>query len=177
MSLALKKVRMVKITSCQISTPYKLNPKQQNFPFPSTEGESSDPYLENPGQRKAETCIESWFWCNPCNIILLSNFLFRVLAWLLPPLVTSCSPHLLHQVPTPVLPPPLRYLWESLTCDDIVLCITVLLPMPQFYIIKMIMLIFSIIVMCLYLYLVGLIWQIFKKHMFQGIPISGCFQI
>ena len=168
MSLALKKVRMVKITSCQISTPYKLNPKQQNFPFPSTEGESSDPYLENP---------ENHVWCNPCNIILLSNFLFCVLAWLLPPLVTSCSPHLLHQVPTPVLPPPLRYLWESLTCDDIVLCITVLLPMPQFYIIKMIMLIFSIIVMCLYLYLVGLIWQIFKKHMFQGIPISGCFQI
>ena len=34
---------------------------KQNSPSPSTEGGPPPPYFENPGQRHAGTCIESWF--------------------------------------------------------------------------------------------------------------------
>ena len=40
---------------------FSLSYKLQNFPSPSSEGESPHPYLVNPGQRHTGTCIESWF--------------------------------------------------------------------------------------------------------------------
>ena len=56
------------------------------------------------------------------------------------------------------------------TCDHIVACIAVLLPMQQFYITTMIMLIFSIIVMCQYLYSLCLVSQVLKGTYFKGQP-------
>ena len=49
--------------------------------------------------------------------------------------------------------------------DDIVVPIAELLPMQQFYITKMMMLIFSITVMCLYLYSVCLVYRVFKEYL------------
>ena len=49
--------------------------------------------------------------------------------------------------------------------DDIVVPIAELLPMQQFYITKIMMLIFSITVMCLYLYSVCLVYRVFKEYL------------
>ena len=56
------------------------------------------------------------------------------------------------------------------TCDHIVVCIAVLLPMQQFYITKMTMLIFSIIAMRSYLYAVYLVCWVLKNTHFKEPP-------
>ena len=80
-------------------------------------------YLENVGHKHAARCIESWFKCNPRNMIFLSNFIFSMLTWAdIDCSPTSCQllPYLLHQKPTPmegrgpVLPPSLTCLLETL---------------------------------------------------------------
>ena len=52
-------------------------------------------------------------------------------------------------------------------CDDIVISIAVLLPIQQFYITNVMMLVFSIIVMCSYLYSVCLVCCDLKNTYFQ----------
>ena len=49
--------------------------------------------------------------------------------------------------------------------------------MQQFYITKLMMLIFSIIVMSSYFYTVCLVCRVLKNTCFKGTPLSGCFQI
>ena len=55
-------------------------------------------------------------------------------------------------------------------CDYIVVCITVLLSMQQFYITKMMILIFSIIEMRSYLYSVCLVSRVLKNTYFKEHP-------
>ena len=56
------------------------------------------------------------------------------------------------------------------TCDHIVVCIAVLLPMQQFYITKMTMLIFSLIAMRSYLDAVCLVCRVLKNTHFKEHP-------
>ena len=53
-------------------------------------------------------------------------------------------------------------------CDDIVVCIAVLLPMQQFYITKVMMLVLSITVMCSYLCSVCLVCRVLNNVYFKG---------
>ena len=55
--------------------------------------------------------------------------------------------------------------------------IAVLLPMQQFYTTKMMMLIFSVIVICPHLYSACLICGVLKNKYFKEYFLSGCFQI
>ena len=67
------------------------------------------------------------------------------------------------------------------TCDHIIVCITLLLPTQKFNITKIMVLIFSIIVMVWYLYSACLVGGVLKgfisKNTFQGTLLNDCFQI
>ena len=56
------------------------------------------------------------------------------------------------------------------TCDHIVVCITLLLPMEQLYITQMMMLIFTIILMHSYIHLVCLVCLVLKNTYFKEHP-------
>ena len=60
--------------------------------------------------------------------------------------------------------------WRFNRCDHIVIGIAVLFPMQQFHITKMMMLIFSIIVMRSYLYSVCLVSRVSKNAYFKEHP-------